>query len=509
MIENISRSLRDMLGDAYIDAVIRVSSALTGEHAAALDDVASEPVEFFPPSFAARSDELARRAGDQLVPPWDDDVAGAATEAFARAQNDAGAPLGGLGVCRIGQDGRIHIAGKSEHYQLSLGHAFPGYRLIDAARRLGIPNATHNNTRGHVTRLLERELVNAAAPDPDLPEPGTTPRLSRVINLETGSLAAEAALTLMLARFWPADGGAPAAGPDRIPVFLVMGDRDGGITGNYHGTTTLAQSLRGLWPGMTERAGAAGLYRVLAVRPNDIADFRATFAEATRDGGAVAGFCHEIVMMNYGGLRLDPDYLRDAYRICHEADVPVFCDEIQSGAWYGELFLFRRYGLHPDLVAIGKGFPGGEYPASRILLSERMDSLAQFGALVTNGQEELASLAYLITMAFVRANTDHIDATGALYHELLGALVSRHSRLLRAVSGDQHMAAIEFFDATDASRFCRELDREHGVDISVQAYKPSAPPAALTKLPMISTAATVEAVLERMEKVLVGMEETR
>ena len=55
--------------------------------------------------------------------------------------------------------------------------------------------------------------------------------------------------------------------------------------------------------------------------------------------------------------------------------------------------------------AVGKGFPGGEYPASRILFNDRMDDhLPQFGALVTNGQEELASLAYLITMRWAAAS---------------------------------------------------------------------------------------------------------
>ena len=45
------------------------------------------------------------------------------------------------------------------HYHAALGHDFPGYRLLQIAGRLGVCNATHNNTRGHMTRLLERELV--------------------------------------------------------------------------------------------------------------------------------------------------------------------------------------------------------------------------------------------------------------------------------------------------------------------------------------------------------------
>ena len=59
---------------------------------------------------------------------------------------------------RVGEDGRLWLISKSEHYHVPLGHGFPGYALLDRARRLGIPNATHNNTRGRITRLLEEEL---------------------------------------------------------------------------------------------------------------------------------------------------------------------------------------------------------------------------------------------------------------------------------------------------------------------------------------------------------------
>lgn len=61
--------------------------------------------------------------------------------------------------------------------------------------------------------------------------------------------------------------------------------------------------------------------------------------------------------MNYGGIKLHEDYLQEVYRICHEGDTPILCDEIQSCMWYEGMFLFRLYGLNPDFVAIGKGFP--------------------------------------------------------------------------------------------------------------------------------------------------------
>lgn len=513
MMRNVTRSLRQLLGDAYVDAVVQVAHALTGRSVAELEAIASDEVEFFPAAFADRSRALAERTGKALVPGLRDDVDGAPTAAFAKAQHREGAPLGGLGVCRIGQDGRVHLAAKSEHYQLGLGHAFPGYDLIDRARELGIPNATHNNTRGYITRFTERALVAAAngvgsrrAQELIAQAPPHT--LTRVVNLETGSLAAEAALKMMLDRF-RASGPERAARSDEIPVFLVMGDDEGGTTANYHGTTVLAQTLRGMWPQLADQAARGGLYEVVAVAPNDLDDFDRALAENSTSGRRVAGFCHEIVLMNYGGLLLEPEYLRAVYARCHEAGVPVFCDEIQSGAWYGELFLFRRYGLTPDLVAIGKGFPGGEYPASRVLLTAELDSLAQFGALVTNGQEELASLTYLVTMTFVQENAAEIDRVGALYRAGLDLLAERHPRTLTGIAGHAHMGALVFRTRDAAARFCLLLERDHGIDISAQTHKPSAPPVALTKLPVIADAAVVAVVLDRMERALTQIESTQ
>ena len=95
-----------------------------------------------------------------------------------------------------------------------------------------------------------------------------------------------------------------------------------------------------------------------------------------------------------------------------EHDIPVTVDEIQSCIWSPELFMFKEYNCNPDFVSVGKGFPGGQYPASKILTTTAMDSLNQFGALVTNGQEELASLSYLITMEFAETNSNETRKSG-------------------------------------------------------------------------------------------------
>ncbi len=47
----------------------------------------------------------------------------------------------------------------------------------------------------------------------------------------------------------------------------------------------------------------------------------------------VAGFFHELILMNYGGIRLSKNFLQAAYQICRDRDIPTIADEIQSCIW--------------------------------------------------------------------------------------------------------------------------------------------------------------------------------
>lgn len=506
MVKNIKRSLRDMLGDRYLRTVCAASAALTGRSEKELWEISVREVDFYPSSFADKQEQLMLSSGQALIAPLGETIAGAPTASFREVQNDAASPISALGCFRAGEDGRLYFAAKSEHYHTSLGHGFPGYELIALAQRLGISNAAHNNTRGYITRLCERRIAAAAdtGEERDIDavlksdEPGA---LNRIINLETGSLAVEAAIKMMLNRFYNISGG-EAAAPGLIPVFLVMGDNAEGITAGYHGTTFLAQTLRGLWPEYLAKAEAAGLYRVVPVKINDSEGFTRTIEEYNRPPYKTAGFFHEIVMMNYGAIVLKKEFLQSAYRDCRRFNTPVLCDEIQSCAWYGEIFLFKRYGIKPDFLAMGKGLPGGNYPASRILCTAQWDNLIQFGALVTNGQEELASLSYLITMEFISENKGEISANGQYFHERLQETERRHPDLCAGVEGDAHMSALCFKRVEKAVDFCARMQRRYAVDISAQAYKPNCPPAALVKLPLITSPRMMDALCDMMDQCL-------
>ncbi|GIP30955.1 aminotransferase class III-fold pyridoxal phosphate-dependent enzyme [Paenibacillus sp. J2TS4] len=509
-MKSVRKSLFQMLGKDYMEAVIAGTAALSGLDTAQLEKLAHDEVDFMPEAYVKRMDSMLEKVGTRIVPELKGSMDGAPTDAFRKASKTNASPLGGLGYLRLGEDGRVYLSTKSEHYHTPLGHNFPGYKLLEHASALGITNATHNNTRGYITRLLEKELVRTinglkqeetdeldkvlASREPHI--------LNRVINLETGSLACEAGIKMMLARFYKLDSSFPDPKyNDRIPVFLVMGDNENGRNANYHGTTFIAQTMRDMWPGMYEKMNEAGVLQVCPVSINNFEDFKAKFEQYNKPPYKVAGFIHEIILMNYGGIKLEESFMQKVYKLCHENDTPIMCDEIQSCMWYPGMYLFREYGLNPDFVVIGKGFPGGQYPASRIITTSEMDILNQFGALVTNGQEELAALAYLITMKFSEENSSYIREMGRYYENKLKELGVRYPQLIRGIEGKGHLSTIFFYDAEKVSIFTNILN-SHCIDISSQTYKAMCPPAALIKPPTIATKEMMDYFLKRMDEAL-------
>lgn len=503
-------SLGDILGKEYIHAVCEARAFAEGVDKRTLLTIAEEQVDFYPARFRKRADELVDSIGKKVCGGYSHSAAGASTQSFLKATKTQMAPLAGFGFIRIGENGRAYLISKSEHYHASLGHGFPGYRLIQNAKKVGIANITHNNTRGHITRLLEQELIRIAngidrGDQKSLERVLTSNEphvLNRVINLETGSLAVEAALKMMLARFYRLDHSFDTPKYEgKVPVFLVVADNEGGKQANYHGTTILTQMMRGLWPEFFGKMEGNNSMHIQGVRINDIRHFKDVLEKFDSGNYKAAGFFHELILMNYGAIRLAEEFLRMAYKLCHERDIPIVVDEIQSCMWSPELFLYREYQLEPDFVSVGKGFPGGQYPASKILTTASMDNLNQFGALVTNGQEELASLAYLIGIEFAQANRAYTQELGTYYERQLNSLAQKHSDLIDRIEGQRHLLSIFFYAEEKVVQFISHLN-EACIDISAHTYKPECPPSALTKIPLTSTYKMVDFLIAKMDEAL-------
>lgn len=514
MFHSVKRSLADYLPCEYANSLIEsavYTKGLSKEEAAS---ILNEKVDFYSADYEANVESKLCDVGKVVITPIENPLPGCSTNAFNEASNDFHAPLGGLGYYRLAENGKLYFAAKSEHYHIPLGHNFPGYDLIENAKKLGIDNATHNNTRGVFIRSAERELIrhaNGLSKEDteafDQIVASTKPQvLNRVLNVNTGSLACEAGFKLMLSKFYRSENGRPS--PEhtgKTPVFLCMSDFEGGRQANYHGTTMTGQFVRGLWPDLYESLEKDGLFKAVGVKINDYEDFEQKFNEYNQGDYRIAGFTSEIILMNYSAIKLKPEYMKACYDLCHKHHVPVMCDEVQSGAWYKELFLFRNYGINPDIVIVGKGFPGGHYSASKMITTAEFDSLSQFGALVTNGQEDLAALAYLITMDYISSNGDEVERLGHYIEAHLKALCAKYPKYIDRFEGYAHLNGIVFHETNDAIQFCKILN-DQCIDISAQTYKANCPPTALLKMPVICGEKAIDFFMEKAAAALDSME---
>lgn len=513
-MKTLNLSLEDILGSAYTSQICKAKAFLEQKPVENYLQIARTKVDFYPDDLHKSLNDMIPFIGKQVIETGitaETTMTGSSTDSFTESFKSEKTPLSSKGFYRLTESGQIQAITKSEHYHAPLGHCFPGYKLLSYAQELGISNIAHNNTRGFITRLLEEKLVLLANGKFDEGTKGfeaikknNDPRsMKKVINLQTGSLAVEAAVKMMLARFYVSDPGMNQIPKyqGKIPVFIVIRDFEGGKQANYHGTTVLTQTLRDLWPGLYKKFEQAEAYLVKSIDINDISTFTDIINQYDTGKYKVAGFLHELVLMNYGGFKISKQYLQDIYKICRKHDIPTLVDEIQSCLWAPDLFLFREYELQPDFVSVGKGFPGGQYAASKIVLTAEMDNLNQFGALVTNGQEELASLAYLITITFAYENRSITKEIGDYYFKSLQNLAAKFQKIIKKIEGDRHLASIVFESAEMADFFARQVTSK-GYDISAQTYKADCPPAALTKIPLISTKELIDAFIGCMGSVL-------
>lgn len=503
-------SLADLFGKDYAESLIKGIVVLGRMNEEEARDLVYKKVDFYSEQDQIRCDEMLEMVGKKVVDVDFPEMEGAPTSSYRQAANLNLSPVAGASCYRLGEDGKVYILGKSEHYHASLGHAFGAYKLIEIAHRLGIPNATHNNTRGYITRTNERTIiaemngldVNDKKLD-EIIESKERHVLNRVINLQAGSLADEAGIKMMLSRFYRHEGSSETpkyAG--KTPVFFVMADDNGGLEGNYHGTTIFAQTFRSLWPEFTKAMEDAGIFKVVSVKINDAEDFKAKLETYNSGNYKTAGFLHEIVLMNYGGMTLTKEYLDAVYKMCHDTDTPTLVDEIQSGLWYGKTLLFRELDIHPDFVVIGKGFPGGEYAASKVITTADMDNLCQFGALVTNGQEELASLSYLLGMKFIMANREEVAYHGKVFEDGMRAVCAKYPEHIASVNGAGHLLAVQFTDRYMADIVAKAIAKEKCIDITTQMTKAALLPTIMFKPPVSASEKLLKYMVEKFDEVL-------
>ncbi|MGH2911255.1 MAG: aspartate aminotransferase family protein [Solirubrobacteraceae bacterium] len=124
-----------------------------------------------------------------------------------------------------------------------------------------------------------------------------------------------------------------------------------------------------------------------------------------------------------GGTIVPPDgYLTEVRRITREHDVPLICDEIQSGfARTGKMFAIEHDGVTPDVMTLSKALGGIGYPLSCIAYDSNLDTWTQGAHIGTFRGHQVAMAAGVAAIEFMQ-EVDLAGHAAALGELTLGLL---------------------------------------------------------------------------------------
>jgi len=119
--------------------------------------------------------------------------------------------------------------------------------------------------------------------------------------------------------------------------------------------------------------------------------------------GNAAGLLLEPVQASGGQVILPAEYLKEARRICDEYNVPLVYDEIQTYCRIGEFFAGQYFGVHPDIIVLGKGLGAG-LPIAAVIINDKIKGFECDGEeLHTFANNSLAQVAAIKQIMMMKA----------------------------------------------------------------------------------------------------------
>jgi diaminobutyrate-2-oxoglutarate transaminase len=124
-----------------------------------------------------------------------------------------------------------------------------------------------------------------------------------------------------------------------------------------------------------------------------------------------------------GGTIVPPTgYLSEIRRITHEHDVPLICDEIQTGfGRTGKMFACEHDGVTPDAMTLSKALGGIGYPLSCVAYDRELDTWTKGAHIGTFRGHQVAMAAGTAAIEFMQevGLAAHAEALGELTLDLL------------------------------------------------------------------------------------------
>ncbi|MDQ6568854.1 MAG: aspartate aminotransferase family protein [Haemophilus parahaemolyticus] len=156
----------------------------------------------------------------------------------------------------------------------------------------------------------------------------------------------------------------------------------------------------------------------------------------------------EVVQGEGGVCSLDHKYLQGVQALCHQYDVLLIIDEVQTGIGRtGTMFAYQQFGLTPDIITLAKGLGGG-LPIGAFVLGEKVqDTLGKSDHGSTFGANPVSCAGANAVLAKIDdAFLAEVKRKGEKLQKALAALPK-----VKSVSGLGLMIGVEFEEGTKAA----------------------------------------------------------
>lgn len=156
----------------------------------------------------------------------------------------------------------------------------------------------------------------------------------------------------------------------------------------------------------------------------------------------------EVVQGEGGVCSLDHEYLQGVQALCHQYDVLLIIDEVQTGIGRtGTMFAYQQFGLTPDIITLAKGLGGG-LPIGAFVLGEKVqDTLGKSDHGSTFGANPVSCAGANAVLAKIDdAFLAEVKRKGEKLQKALAALSK-----VKSVSGLGLMIGVEFEEGTKAA----------------------------------------------------------
>jgi len=327
----------------------------------------------------------------------------------------------GEGVFLWDVEGKRYYDFLSAYSAVNQGHCHP--RIVDAlirqAKELTLTSrAFYNDKLG----IAEKYVCETFGYD-------------KALFMNSGAEAVETAIKL--ARKW---GYMRKGIPDNKAILVVARQ-------NFHGRTTTIISAS---TDPTARTGFGPFMPGFEWVPyNDLSALEGILANPN-----VCGFLVEPIQGEAGVFVPDDGYLKAAQDLCHEHNVLLMTDEIQTGiARTGKMLASHHEDVRGDILILGKALSGGVMPVSCVLANDPIMLVMQPGEHgSTFGGNPLAATLCVTALEVVKDEklALHAEQMGKIFRDRITSMMPTIP-LIKTVRGKGLLNAIVINDSPESS----------------------------------------------------------